>query len=97
MKKIATITFHRALNYGAVLQTYALQSVLEKLGAEVEVIDYRSSYLEKHYSERFFYKINSVKKIASIFLYNSYSIAKREMFESFVSENIHLSISVLIE
>lgn len=39
-KKIGIITFHKALNYGAVLQTYALQTVLEKLGCESEVLDY---------------------------------------------------------
>ena len=37
--KIATLTFHRALNYGAVLQTYALQKVLDDLGYDTEVLD----------------------------------------------------------
>lgn len=42
--KIGIITFHFACNYGAVLQCYALQTYLEKLGNEVEVINYRPSY-----------------------------------------------------
>lgn len=29
-KKIGIITFHTALNYGAVLQTYALQNFIKK-------------------------------------------------------------------
>lgn len=40
MKKIATITFHWATNYGAVLQAYALQKYLENSGYEAEIIDY---------------------------------------------------------
>ena len=40
MKKTATITFHWATNYGAVLQSYALQQFLIKNGFETEIIDY---------------------------------------------------------
>ena len=38
--KIGILTFHFAKNSGAVLQTYALQKTLQKLGHEVYVIDY---------------------------------------------------------
>lgn len=50
MKKIATITFHWATNYGAVLQSYALQKVIGLLGYDTEIIDYvptRVSLLQK--------------------------------------------------
>ena len=40
MKKIATITFHWATNYGAVLQAWALQKHLKKCGHETEIINY---------------------------------------------------------
>lgn len=39
-KKIGLLTFHRALNYGAVLQCWALKRACEALGCEVETIDY---------------------------------------------------------
>ena len=39
--KIGILTFHWATNYGAVLQTYALQSCLEDLGHTVSVINYK--------------------------------------------------------
>lgn len=39
--KIATITFHLGMNYGAVLQAFALQTQLEKLGHEPYLIDYQ--------------------------------------------------------
>ena len=38
--KIGILTFHWATNYGAVLQTYALQTYLESLGHVVQIIDY---------------------------------------------------------
>ena len=38
--KIGILTFHRALNVGAVLQAYALQQYLASLGHSVEFIDY---------------------------------------------------------
>jgi polysaccharide pyruvyl transferase WcaK-like protein len=40
MKKIASITFHWAANYGAVLQAFALQKFLKNKGFDTEIIDY---------------------------------------------------------
>lgn len=56
--KIGILTFHWATNYGAVLQTYALQSFLENEGHEVVVINYKpskynDSILNIIYSRRF--------------------------------------------
>lgn len=48
--KIGILTYHNAINYGAVLQTYALRQYLEKITCgEVSVIDYRSPGVEKQY------------------------------------------------
>lgn len=47
--KIGIFTFHCAVNYGAVLQTYCLQEVLKGMGHEVYVIDYRPRYLIEPY------------------------------------------------
>lgn len=38
--KVAVVTLHRVYNYGSVLQAYATQQVLEKLGHEVRIVDY---------------------------------------------------------
>lgn len=50
--KIGILTFHSQLNYGGVLQCWALQTALEKLGHEVVVID-----------REFEHQIRSVKAI----------------------------------
>ena len=53
--KIGILTFHSQLNYGGVLQCWALQTVLEKMGHEVVVIDRwldkDNSWLEKGYDK----------------------------------------------
>lgn len=46
MGKIGILTFHRASNYGAVLQSYALQRTVHMLGADAEIIDYRCDEVE---------------------------------------------------
>ena len=47
--KIGILTFHRAHNYGAVLQCYALQETLKRMGHDVEVIDYLQPWIEDFY------------------------------------------------
>ena len=48
-KIIGIITFHRANNFGAVLQNYALQKAIEKIGYSCEDIDYRNQKIEEQY------------------------------------------------
>ena len=48
--KVGIITFHRANNYGAALQCYALQETLTSIGYDVVVIDYRQPYIEMAYN-----------------------------------------------
>lgn len=47
--KIGILTFHRAINYGGVLQCYALVTYLRMLGYDAEVVDYRSKAIEDNY------------------------------------------------
>ena len=48
MKRIGIVTFHRAMNCGAMLQAYALQEVLRKK-YNVAILDYRCDELEHVY------------------------------------------------
>lgn len=43
---VATLTFHIAHNFGAMLQAYALEKAINNLGYECEVIDYRFKYID---------------------------------------------------
>lgn len=41
--KIGIITYSRSINYGAILQCYALQEILCKMGYDVNVINYKQA------------------------------------------------------
>lgn len=57
--KVGILTFHRAHNYGAVLQCYALQEVLHNLGADTVVINYKQPFIDNLYKAKL-----SVKHLA---------------------------------
>lgn len=46
IRKAYLLAFHRATNYGAVLQLFALKTVLERYDLEVEVIDYTPKWMK---------------------------------------------------
>ncbi|MGM0874216.1 MAG: polysaccharide pyruvyl transferase family protein [Bacillota bacterium] len=48
--KVCTITCHDVYNHGASLQAYGLMKYLMNCGYEVEIIDYKPTYLSNHYN-----------------------------------------------
>lgn len=50
--RVATLTYHRVSNYGAVLQAYALQSFLLSNDCDARIIDYKCPAIEKNYTLR---------------------------------------------
>ena len=51
--KASVITLHTVDNYGSVMQTYATQKVLNKLGFDVEFVDYwRKDNLPEYRAEK---------------------------------------------
>ena len=61
--KIGILTFHRAWNYGAVLQCYALQELLKESGNKVAVINYKQPWTES------ICKIFDYKKLKNAFFH----------------------------
>ena len=49
MEKIGIITYHRSINYGALLQAYALYSKIRTMGYDCQIIDYVSEAVEDDY------------------------------------------------
>lgn len=97
--KVGIITFHNAINYGALLQTYALQKSIINMGYEAEVIDYSNSNIDKkrkkpslkeyrnplnYYNDRLIYNVESVKEKK---LYD-FSNARIKKTEKATRENI---------
>lgn len=49
MKKVGIVTFQNANNFGAVLQAYATQKALEKMGYQVYIINYDNPIIGNNY------------------------------------------------
>ena len=49
--KIGIITFHASFNYGSMLQAWALQTFLTKLGHDVEIINFRQKSQKLGYAK----------------------------------------------
>lgn len=93
--KVGIITYHRAHNYGAVLQCYALQTVLATMGHDVYVVDYRQSFIERLYnpSKRDLilrHKTNPRALLGLIRVFISLHNKKRR-FEKFCTKYLNLS------
>lgn len=85
--KIGILTYHRAYNYGAVLQCYALQKVLKGLGNDVEIIDYRQPSVEKYYKllrfDRFKKSLRSWKSFINFIAITRYNYKRSLPFKHF--------------
>ena len=79
MLRVAIITFHRAINYGAVLQTYALSRYLKESGYDVRVLDYRANAIENSYKVKLGLDAYSLKRM----LLCPFSEAKKKRILSF--------------
>jgi hypothetical protein len=89
--RVATLTFHKVNNYGAVLQAYALQKYLLDNGHAAEVIDYRPNAQSKHLKQSTFYKIKRYLRNPKAELLNKYKVNK---FENFRNKYIRISSNV---
>lgn len=85
--KIGILTFHRAINYGAVLQCFALYETLSRMGHQVEVIDYRPKYIEKYrhlyYWNEFIRERGVAKKVKYLLSQLRYFSRKRKSIQNF--------------
>lgn len=93
--KIGILTFHRAHNYGAVLQCYALQEELKRMGHNVQIIDYRQPYIERFYkpydTRRMLFYFKKGKSVLWYIRMIPTRILKKRNFERFVSKYLNIS------
>lgn len=95
MKTAYIITMHCPLNYGAILQTYALQKYLESLKLKVCVIDYRPNYIV--YDQSLFYvggsqyKKNILTRCAYRVMKAPSKIMRRISFANFANSELNLT------
>ena len=85
------MTFHRAINYGAVLQAFALCKFINNMGVECEVIDYRSIPLEETYKIFDFKRNNLIAGVLKGLIKGHIIAKKKKKFNVFLSSCISLS------
>ena len=93
--KTATITFHASHNYGSMLQAFALQTLIKRLGFENEIINLRTLRQKEYYNHC--YKStshNPIKRLVAnlITCYYAKDIKQKNfLFEQFLKENLQLT------
>lgn len=89
--KLGIITFHTALNYGAVLQTYALQKFLSDNNFNNDVIDYQCDYINDCYKPFFVSDGKIINSLIRGVLFGKTIRKKRKNFNEFLENNLNLS------
>ena len=95
MKNIGILTFHRAFNYGAVWQAYALRRTFISLNCKCDIINY-SSYIDEDYNIMPRYK-GSVKE----FIFNFFRIypkfMKKRKFIRFYKKFLNVDFNNIVD
>lgn len=98
--KIGILTMHYRRNYGGILQSYAMMKVLQGLGHDVEVINFKyESNPKRTIATRFtslfnrFMKFNRKNKISSIKV-RPLPLEHLKAFEEFKARYMHYSLEV---
>lgn len=92
MKKIGIITFHNSYNCGSMLESYAMQTIIEKQNIQAEIVNFSSDGQKELYSVWF--KNNSIKNIIkNIILIPVHKrlINNNNKYEEFKNKNFKLS------
>lgn len=85
---VGIITFHRAINYGAVLQVYALQKSIEKMDINVKVLDYVSESMKSEYDP--FIRSKNMPFFLKL-LYLPLRVSRINKFKLFIDRHINIT------
>ena len=95
MKKCCIVTFNQAVNYGAVLQMYALQKVIQdNLKIDCDVLNYQSDYFSKLYKKRTLKDCFDIRFWKNIILDNSPKKYNISGFKNFISNHVQLTVNI---
>jgi hypothetical protein len=93
--KIGILTYHRAHNYGALLQAYALKTYLKSLGHQTELIDYWPEYHNEDYKLVPYFKsrrfLSKIKAVLLLLLGYNKIIKRTNGYKQFMSEHLEIS------
>ena len=90
--KIGILTFHRVYNYGAVLQAYSLQKILDDLGMDNEIIDF-STVKQRDFLSLYSVHNGLKRFLKTMLLLPFHQERKRriEQFDDFINHTMKLS------
>ncbi|MGO5052624.1 polysaccharide pyruvyl transferase family protein [Lachnospiraceae bacterium LCP25S3_G4] len=88
MNHAIIITFHCAPNYGALLQTYAMQTIFSNYFSTVEILDYRPTSLLESYR---YFQLTSIRTFLSSLLNIPAKYIKYNNFKNFSKLHLHLT------
>lgn len=94
MKPIGILTFHRASNYGAVLQAYALTQAFSACGKEALIVDYRCPTVEEGHRPWGLFKRH---KFPVVLFRCCVAIKKDRLFGAFRARRLKLSAPMRFE
>ena len=89
--KIGILTFHTALNFGALLQTYALYKILRDKGENVKIINYKSTFNEKRFAPKSLRYFLNPRTLYGIIFRNGLEFRNKLVFENFLNKNLELT------
>lgn len=89
MKPVGILTYHRADNFGAVLQAAALQEAIRSVGGTSEILDYRCLKIEQEYHAA--KRSTGPKSLLKRMLAEPYQQTTKEKFRRFREEHLTCS------
>lgn len=90
--KVAIITFHRAINYGAVLQAYALQEAIRKKGHDCIILNYFCPTMEAYTAPfNMFEKEPNIKNYIIAGIKTPFRLIRKIRFYNFSKKYMRLS------
>lgn len=89
--KSGILTYHNTRNCGASLQAYALSKVMENLGYDSKIVDYRCEEIEKSYEIKKIWELRSVKELLKWALTVNSNKSAEKKFSAFRKKYYKLS------
>lgn len=91
MIKIGVLTFHKPINYGSILQAWALQNVLKNNGYYSEIIDYEPKELKHLYETSIKDARGFKRRVKRILSFRKSADMQRKKFDDFKRKNLAIS------
>lgn len=90
--KIGLLTIHNTQNYGSLLQTYSTYKALDKLGWDIDLIDYRNDAITEREKPSNLTDSISIKQIIKYFIWGNAQKRKYNSIMQFLRDNTSMSL-----